>query len=323
MNEKMIKAYVDEVIKRVPKQTQDDIEKELIVLIEDEHMDGELSTEEVLNKMGDPRVLADQYADRKQYIIGPRYYQVYIRTLTLVIPIVMLAVLIANAVDFVVSGNQSGVNIIAGSFSSGLTVFAFVTIGFIVADRIDKIGYEPKTWDVGDLDLTKKEKKKMPRSEGIVAAIFTVVFFALINYTPSLFAVYNTSEGLKAVMLNIDAIDRILFWFNIALFMSFARSILKIASRHYTPVYLVLNTTLNVVGLIAMAILFSSSYLINPNFNQEMMLAGFSDTVDYVSYIERGLSILIILLVISVIAEFVKEVLKVYGAPTLKFQKKQ
>ena len=126
----LIDRYVFTVLRRVPERQRPDIERELRASIADA-VDarveaGEPETaavEAVLLELGDPDRLADGYADRRQYLIGPDVFPVWRRLLTLLVSTVLPIVVTITVVVKIVEGAGFG-PIIGAAISSAITVGA-------------------------------------------------------------------------------------------------------------------------------------------------------------------------------------------------------
>ena len=76
----LIDKYIQEVTRRLPEKNRKDIALELRSTIEDmlPKQYSEEEVKEVLKELGNPAILANGYNDRPMYLIGPRYYEMYI-----------------------------------------------------------------------------------------------------------------------------------------------------------------------------------------------------------------------------------------------------
>src|SRR5688572_6124483 len=84
----MIERYVYVVTHRLPEAQREDVANELRATIEDMAADqakGEPVTDTqiaaALEQLGDPGQLADKYTRPRGYLIGPAWYETYIKTL--------------------------------------------------------------------------------------------------------------------------------------------------------------------------------------------------------------------------------------------------
>lgn len=120
----LIEIYIHEVTRRLPEQSREDIALELRSTIEDMLPDdhGEEEVKAVLAKLGNPAVLASEYRDQPMHLIGPRYYELYITLLKMIIPIAVMVALIAMTAEYLIgySGDKSVVNIVTTVISKGI-----------------------------------------------------------------------------------------------------------------------------------------------------------------------------------------------------------
>src|SRR5690606_39352035 len=92
----LIDLYIGEVTRRLPEKNRQDIALELRSAIEDMLPEdpSEQDVKEVLAEMGNPAVLASGYRDKPMHLIGPRYFDLYISLLKLILPIAITVTLI-------------------------------------------------------------------------------------------------------------------------------------------------------------------------------------------------------------------------------------
>src|SRR4051812_19221227 len=100
----LVDRYVYTALRRVPEQQRADIDRELRASIEDAieaRVDAgetaELATESALLELGDPDRLADRYADRPNYLLGPKLFPVW-RKLLVTLYSTVLPIVVAVAV---------------------------------------------------------------------------------------------------------------------------------------------------------------------------------------------------------------------------------
>lgn len=145
----LIELYIQEVTRRLPEKNREDIALELQSTIEDMLPDDytEQDVKEVLLKLGDPVTLASGYRDRPMHLIGPRYYDVYISLLKMILPIAAVISLIALIGENVFGdiGEKTIIEVvimligkgIAGIISTGIQVFFWLTLLFAILERTD------------------------------------------------------------------------------------------------------------------------------------------------------------------------------------------
>lgn len=160
----LIDRYVFTVLRRVPERQRPDIERELRASIADA-VDARVeagepepaATEATLLELGDPDKLADGYADRPQYLIGPEMFPVWRRLMTLffstVLPIVVVVSIVVQVFDDATFGK-----IIGSAISAAITTaahLAFWTTGiFALLERtgVNRAGLSMRqNWTLADL----------------------------------------------------------------------------------------------------------------------------------------------------------------------------
>ncbi|GIE36899.1 hypothetical protein Ait01nite_099440 [Actinoplanes italicus] len=159
----LIDRYVFTVLRRVPEQQRTDIERELRTSIDDAvdaRVGGgearEAAVEAALLELGDPDRLADGYAGRPQYLIGPIFYPLWKRLLTTLLSIVLPAVVTIAVVIRVLQDATFG-DVIGTVVGTTLTVGAhmvfWVTLTFALLDRagVEKADLRRRAWTPDDL----------------------------------------------------------------------------------------------------------------------------------------------------------------------------
>lgn len=108
----VIEVYIDEVTRRLPEKNRQDIALELRSTIEDMLPDDYTKDDAhaVLEKLGNPAALASGYLDQPMHLIGPRYFDVYVSLLKMILPIAAAISLITVIAEYVIgfpAENQS------------------------------------------------------------------------------------------------------------------------------------------------------------------------------------------------------------------------
>jgi hypothetical protein len=224
-----ITIYVSEVIRYLPQKSQSEIKKELttnILDMVDEFTAGGMSEKEavvsVLSKMGNPRLLADQYLDKKAYLIGPRYYPTYLMIAKIVSGAVALGITVALSVQYLFSTDvsifQTIVQWLESIFMGIIQAIAWVTLIFAGVERFEEVGVlkhvdvELDDWSVKDLPKSQRNTKKSDRIEGLVGFLFAIIFLILLNTRLELFGVYMFDQGTLKEIIPIFNIQNASTW---------------------------------------------------------------------------------------------------------------
>ncbi len=203
----LIDRYVYAVTEYLPEDIREDVGKELRTNIED--MLPEPATEkdiyQVLEELGSPWKLANEYNPRKRYLIGPGYYDKYLSTLKTVIGICILVftgiALLTWVLDLQNSGSQFEnaskliTDLLSAVFEGALQGAFWVTIVFVVLERCGveagNIPYFNKRWTPEDLPVVPVSKSsRISRVETVFSMFFTILFAALVYFRPQLIAIY-------------------------------------------------------------------------------------------------------------------------------------
>lgn len=170
----LVDRYVYTTLRRVPEKQREDIDRELRASIEDavearvEAGEArETAIEHALTELGDPDRLADSYADRPHYLIGPELFPVWRRLMIMLFSVVLPIVVIVSVVVQLLDDPAIG-TVIGDAIGTILTVGAhlafWTTALFAVLERTDhgKVGLRT-TWSLKD--LPRYEPRAMSRMQ--------------------------------------------------------------------------------------------------------------------------------------------------------------
>lgn len=287
---KQIEIYVNECIRRLPNKLQKDIQQELMVEItemvqqkEDEGFEQEKAIQVVLEELGDPVELANQYNDKKSYLIGPNYYSTYVKVLKIVLISVFIGLTIAYVVSTFINvvPNNAGftpdiiVNPILGYIvrmvDVGLQIFVWVTVIFALIEKNEKSLFDERVkddkWSIKELPKNIANNKTS-KLEGIISIIVYIVFLFIINVRLEVFQIIsigNNKIKLLIPIFNEASKHEWLFWLSIVLVLLITVHLIQLASASLTK-----KKELFIIGLrfIALGIfiwIVSSLALFNPN----------------------------------------------------------
>ena len=292
---KLIDIYIQEVTRRLPEKSRDDIALELRSTIEDMLPEGytEQDVKDALTELGDPAALAREYRDWPQHLIGPRYFEGYMTLLKLALSfgaaIALIAYLAQQAAGF--TGEEPFLRllpaIIIGAAGSvievAMHVFFWTTLSFAFIERVVPIkdGQLCHQWSPDNLkDLPDRAKERKISKFEIYGGIFwTAVWATGYFYADHLVVIYeNKGNGLEFItpVFNQDVLQ--LFWPVILLIiaMEIALSLLKLYTAKWTMKLAAFNTLLQVTATIVLIIMLNHASFFDSGF------IGYMDNVfDY------------------------------------------
>ena len=278
----LIDKYIQEVTRRLPEKNRKDIALELRSTIEDmlPKQYSEEEVKEVLKELGNPAILANGYNDRPMYLIGPRYYEMYITILKITLPIAAIISFVSLLAHQLLTfnGSDAVLNIILNIFTDGIVgviettlhTFFWVTLAFFIAERVESskdnepVNFKFKKWSPEDLmDIPNLSKKRISDGEIVFSLFWTALWATCYFYADSLFGVYEKGEqGLIFVTpaLNQEILLSYLPMIFVAIVLEVGLAIYKLIERKWTKKLALYNTVLQIVVTTIFVII-----LMNPN----------------------------------------------------------
>ncbi|MFJ7364461.1 HAAS signaling domain-containing protein [Peribacillus frigoritolerans] len=284
----LIELYIQEVTRRLPEKNRADIALELQSTIEDmlpeDHTEQDVKA--VLLKLGDPVTLASGYRDRPMHLIGPRYYDVYISLLKMILPIAAVISLIALVGDnpFRDTGNTVMEAIlkiigkgISGIISTGIHVFFWLTLLFAILERLDTskdqspLTKDLKPWTPENLkDIPNISKKKaVPMIEVFASLLGLSVFAALYFNAANLLGVYEKRNGSLIFVtptFNQDVLNSYWLLVSCVVIIGVLLAIYKLFLRRWTLKLAFFHAIYQLLYTLTFIIIISNPDLLNPEF---------------------------------------------------------
>ena len=284
----LIELYIQEVTRRLPEKNREDIALELQSTIEDmlpeDHTEQDVKA--VLLKLGDPVTLASGYRDRPMHLIGPRYYDVYISLLKMILPIAAVISLIALVGDnpFRDTGNtvmEAILKIIGKGISSiistGIQVFFWLTLSFAILERLDTskdqspLTKDLKPWTPENLkDIPNISKKKaVPMIEVFASLLGLSVFAALYFNAANLLGVYEKRNGSLIFVtpsFNQDVLNSYWLLVSCVIIIGVLLTIYKLFLGRWTLKLAFFHAIYQLLYTLAFIIIISNPDLLNPEF---------------------------------------------------------
>jgi hypothetical protein len=327
---KLIEMYIQEVTQRLPEKSRGDIALELRSTIEDmlpvDYREEDVMS--VLEKLGSPALLANGYRDQPMYLIGPRYFDVYISLLKMILPIAGVIALISMVASYVFnySGNEAIINMVISIIVKGigtlldvgLQVFFWLTLIFAILERTDKrkdtepLSASLNKWTPDDLKhITYIPKKKsITKIEVFGSFLWTAIWTTVYFYANQLAGIYeNNGDQLEFVAPVFNQEVLLSYWPMVLIAIGFkvALAIYKLIKGQWINQIAIFNMVYEVVVSALFIVMIS-----NPNLFQHGYITYltelFSITEETFSYWMVGGSILlfVVFAVLNIIEGFRK-----------------
>ncbi|MFJ7747629.1 HAAS signaling domain-containing protein [Peribacillus sp. NPDC097295] len=328
----LIEVYIHEVTRRVPEKGRADIALELRSTIEDMLHDNysEKDVKEVLEKLGNPATLASGYRDQPMHLIGPRYFDIYVSLLKMIVPIAAVISLIAMIAEYFIgySGDEAILNVvlnimgvgIGSIIEVGVQVFFWLTLIFAIIERTDKgkdqqpLTASLKKWtpdDLKNIPFIPKEKA-IKKFEVFGSLMWTAIWATLYFYANQLVGVYENGGGgvgLEFVIpaLNQDILLRYWPFVLVIIALEIGLALYKLIKGQWTKKMAIFNTVLELSATVVCIFILSNPKLMNQEFISYMNPLFNTTANQFETWIVGGLiSIFIITSTINVFSGYRK-----------------
>ncbi|MCR2805575.1 hypothetical protein [Paenibacillus soyae] len=279
----LIDMYIQEATRRLPEKSRADIALRLRSTIEDMLPD-EYSEQEVkfaLSKLGDPAILANGYLDRPMYLIGPRYYDLYIQLLKMILPICATISIVSVVVNRMIAndGSEAALNVILDTIGHGiwnvlgvaLQVFFWVTIVVAFLERV----HHPKAFakelepdDMYHISYIPKEKK-ITRGEVFGSLVWTAIWASVYFNAAHLVGIYEKGhDGLIFVTPTFNQDVLLSYWpmVVIVIGLEVSSSIYKWIAAQWTRKVAWMNAAFQLISSVIFIYMISDSQLFTTAF---------------------------------------------------------
>lgn len=286
---RLIDIYIQEVTRRLPEKNREDIARELRSSIEDMLPDDytEDDVKSVLEKLGSPAALAYSYRDKPMYLIGPRYFDVYMTTLKMVLPIAVVVAFIAMMADQFIhfSSEEALINVFIKVIGLGIStilvasiqVLFWITLFFAIAERVDQsknqqpLSTKLRQWtpdDLKDIEYIVKGKS-ISKIEVFGSLFWTAIWATLYFCSGRLVGVYEGgSEGLifRMPVFNNDVLHSYWIMVVIIIALEISLAIIKLIKAQWSKKLALFNTLHELVSTIVFIAILGNPNLFNQAF---------------------------------------------------------
>lgn len=280
----LIERYEDAATLHLPMDNREEVRKAIHGKIEDMLPDN--ATEDdvrlVLEKLGNPTILADQLRHIKRYLIGPNLYYRYLSVLKSVITIIA----IISAIGALVSGiskppADSGLlfeitkdvfaNIISAIIQGISMAFVWVTVIFMILERKgireENLPFKQPKWSVSNLPV--ENGGKISRVETVFSMFFTILFTTILYFQPQVFGWYMANTGtlkLKESLFVLERLDSYMTFILLLAIVQLGILTCKFISKKWTLPLAIANSVYTIASCVLVASMFTDSRLFNQGF---------------------------------------------------------
>ncbi|MGY4795530.1 HAAS signaling domain-containing protein [Lysinibacillus fusiformis] len=321
----LTEIYIQEVTRRLPEKNREDIALELRSTIGDMLPDdyNENDVKDVLEKLGNPAALASGYRDQPMHLIGPRYFDVYISLLKMIIPIAAVVAVISMIAEYFIGfgGEEAILNVVITIISEGIwriievgiNVFFWLTLVFAIIERTDKgkeqypLSASLKKWTPEDLKtvIYIPKKKAITKLEVFGYLMWTAIWATFYFYANHLLGVYEGGgDGLRFVMpaFNQDVLLR--YWpiVLVVIALEIGLGLYKLLKGQWTKKVAIFHTIVELFATVVSIVIVSNPNLMNQEFITYMSHLFSTSTKQFEIWIVGG--VIIIFVVYAAISIF-------------------
>jgi hypothetical protein len=318
----LIERYVFTVTSQISENQREDVAKELRATIEDmvadrSNGDGseDADVKAVLEELGNPEFLAQQYSNAKQYLIGPQWFGEYKKLLITLLKFVpaTVATIVLISSNFV-GGDWNLISAITNAIGTGFNVAIMVTfwvtlVFFFLERSNEKPNQMCKEWKTEMLPELPKARQ-IPRIDTffeILVNIGFIIFLFSLRISPQWYGSEKSVEILNPDMWKV--------WVPIVILLSaleIIHQIFKFIVGNWTRGLIITQVLLNIFTIILAIIFASTQSIINPEFISILESKGVENLPSTINWIVN-------IMVASVIAISLWEIVSTIGKG-LKFK---
>lgn len=277
----LIDRYVAEIGRHLPEKDRADIEAEIRSTLEDVIEEkigqtGEPVTQavvaDVLEEFGDPVLLSQKYSSSRRYLIGPRWYDLYMgtlkRVLSIALPIFLTGAWLIALANQPVDVIGSFLRAMGDTVTVGLLVCFWVTLGFIIAEREDVQPYAlykktRRVWTPDQLPPMPK-KRQMSFSEVISSIVLVMGGAGVMALSPQILRIQNSAGPIP--FLHPDLWNVWLPIFFVLTGLTMIHELFKLKIGNWTRALTITNVILGLVSIAYIVTLITTQEFINPAF---------------------------------------------------------
>lgn len=313
----LTEIYIQEVTRRLPEKNREDIALELRSTIGDMLPDdyNEHDVKEVLEKLGNPAALASGYRDQPMHLIGPRYFDVYLSLLKMIIPIAAVIAVISMIAEYFISfgGEEAVMNAVLNMMGEGIWriievgihVFFWLTVVFVILERTDKgkeqhpLSASLKKWTPEDLKtvIYIPKKKAITKLEVFGYLMWTAIWATFYFYANHLLGIYKDGgEGLEFVMpaLNQDVLLHYSPIVIVVIALEIGLALYKLLKGQWTKKVAIFNTIVELFATVVFIVIVSNPNLMNQESIAYMSKLFTTSTKQFEIWITGGIIIIFV-----------------------------
>jgi hypothetical protein len=287
----------------------------------------ELQVKQELEKMGSPRKLAAQYSPQR-YLIGPRFYYIYLLVLKIVVAAVVGALTLALIIRTLAGGMETGsfpvLEYLGTLWNGAFSAAAFVTLVFAIMDRVNEGRDLEELADLDKFDLDDlpelAEEEKEPSIAGmifeIVVGVAGLAFFTYILNSGGQLPIYGSLAGrMVQVRVFTEGFMRFVPVMMALTSLGIARCATLLAQGHRTSLTAWWQIGSEIASMVLTGFLLGAFPLVSAQGFQSLPFPAAWDFIRVDSGINIGLRVILILSLVGNLVDVVRAVIREVRTP--------
>lgn len=286
----MIERYIYAVTRQLPASQREDIAEEIRGLIEDmleeRYGDGEHSgatVEEVLLELGNPTELARKYDGRKNYLIGPNYYEAYMIVLKIVLISAGAGIGVSFLIQTVIDPTKvldNFIGMIVAMVTALPAAFGWTTLVFWIVERSasdGSIDLGKGEWTPSELPPVPDENRSIKRYRPMENIAFYLFVTILLAFNSDLLGAWLFEDGGFVgiiPILNTEAYGEFVFLLIFLTVLGIFKEGMKLFYGKWNYKLLLISVVTNIISLTAVILVLQGTDFFNPHFINGLVEAG-------------------------------------------------
>lgn len=291
----LTERYIYAVVRHLPESQREDVANELRGLIEDtldeKGSRSKKTINEVLTELGDPELLARQYRGAPQYLIGPKYYSIYLQALKMTFAIGLPIGGVIVAIDQIVKQPESIIGffiaLVGGLVMISIQILFWLTALFVIFERtnVDTKDLKTTPW-TPDMLPEISMKRQIPLSDAVGDMVWYALIIALPLIAQPLIGAHVDGQTTPFFNPQIPTLWIVVF---VALgVVGFVKAYIKLRLHRWTTGLAAFNAAFSVIFVGALLALVSTVQLVNPAFitllDTHIDTASFAQVAQWVNW---------------------------------------
>ncbi len=282
----------------------------------------ESQVKQAFEKLGSPRKLATQFCESR-YLIGPRFYPIYIFVLKIVVSVVVGALTLALIIRALSGEIEAGLlpvmEYLGTLWNGAFLAAASITLVFAILERVNEGKdleelAELEKFDLNDLpDLSEIEKEPTFASMvfEIVVGVLGLAFFTYIYNSGGRLPLFGAEgDSLTQARLFTDGFMRFVPFMMAVTGLEVSRSATQLTQGHQTSLTVWWDIATKAANFVLAILLLGAFPLLSTAGLQALLFTAGWDFTRVNSGVDTGLRVILILSLVGMTVEIIKTLIR-------------